>query len=154
VDGRRPFLVHPGIAGNFLDLYRPAHIPDRSLGGIGAVNILALDQGTSATKALVVRAEGTIAAMAERPVRSDSRAPGHVEIDPAELLASVRDAGRAALDEAAEPVGAVALANQGETVLAWDRATGLPLSRCLVWQDRRAVEVCGTPARAGSARPG
>jgi glycerol kinase len=110
--------------------------------GPGEVNILALDQGTSATKALVVRADGTIAAMAERPVRSDSPEPGHVEIDPAELLASVLDAGRAALEEAGEPVGGVALANQGETVLAWDRATGRPLSRCLVWQDRRAVEVC------------
>ncbi len=105
-------------------------------------SVLALDQGTSATKALVVRADGTIAGAAERPVRSESPAPGHVEIDPGELLASVLDAGRAALDEAAEPVGAVALANQGETVLAWDRATGRPLSRCLVWQDRRAVEVC------------
>lgn len=106
------------------------------------MNILALDQGTSATKALVVRDDGTVAASAERPVRSHSPAPGHVEIDPGELLASVLDAGRAALEEAAEPVGGIALANQGETVLAWDRATGRPLSRCLVWQDRRAVEVC------------
>jgi len=106
------------------------------------VHILALDQGTSATKALVVRDDGTIAATAERPVRSGSPEPGHVEIDPGELLASVLDAGRAALEEADAPVGGVALANQGETVLAWDRLTGRPLSRCLVWQDRRATEVC------------
>lgn len=106
------------------------------------MNVLALDQGTSATKALVVRPDGTVAGAAERPVRSASPAPGHVEIDPGELLASVLAAGRAALAEAGEPVGAVALANQGETVLAWDRATGEPLSHCLVWQDRRAAEVC------------
>lgn len=106
------------------------------------MNILALDQGTSATKALVVRPDGTVAGEAERPVRSASPVPGAVEIDPGELFASVLDAGRAALAEAGEPVDGVALANQGETVLAWDRTSGRPLSHCLVWQDRRAAEVC------------
>jgi glycerol kinase len=106
------------------------------------VTVLAIDQGTSATKALVVRPDGTIAGEAERPLRTTSPSPGQVEVDPGELLGSVIDAGRAALAEAGgvRP-DVVALANQGETVLAWDRATGRPLSQCLVWQDRRAVEV-------------
>ncbi|MGH3373775.1 MAG: FGGY family carbohydrate kinase, partial [Actinoallomurus sp.] len=107
------------------------------------MTVLAIDQGTSATKALVVRPDGTLAGQAERPFRTVSPSPGQVEVDPLDLLDSVLSAGRAALDEAGGPrPGVVALANQGETVLAWDRATGRPLSRCLVWQDRRAVEVC------------
>lgn len=102
--------------------------------------ILAIDQGTSATKALLVRPDGTVAGEAERPLRTTSPEPGRVELDPSDLLDSVLEAGRAALAGARPDV--VALANQGETVLAWDRATGRPLSPCLVWQDRRAASVC------------
>jgi glycerol kinase len=78
----------------------------------------------------------------EVPVATRSVADGGVEADPEELFGSVVAAGNAALAAAGAPAGAVALANQGETVLAWDRATGTPLSPAIVWQDRRAAAVC------------
>ncbi|MFJ4621988.1 FGGY family carbohydrate kinase [Streptomyces sp. NPDC088812] len=104
--------------------------------------ILAIDQGTSGTKAVVVDAEDGIVALAEEPLRPAYLSGGGVEQDPRALLDSVLDAGRRAVREAGRPVAAVALANQGETVLAWDRTTGAPLSTALVWQDRRAESVC------------
>jgi glycerol kinase len=75
-------------------------------------------------------------------VRPDYLPDGRVEQDPTELLDSVITAGRAALDGVG-PVDAVALANQGETVLSWDRETGRPLSTAIVWQDGRASDICG-----------
>ncbi|GHE48463.1 carbohydrate kinase [Streptomyces longispororuber] len=104
--------------------------------------VLAVDQGTSGTKALVVCPERGVIASAEAPVRPRHLPGGLVEVAPGELLASVLDAGRAALARAGEPVVAVGLANQGETVLAWDPASGEPLTEALVWQDRRAEPVC------------
>ncbi|GAY16740.1 carbohydrate kinase [Mycobacterium sp. shizuoka-1] len=65
-----------------------------------------------------------------------------MEQDPDELLTSVLEAGRAALAQAARPVAAVSLANQGETVLAWDPDTGRPLTQAIVWQDSRAEQLC------------
>ncbi|GAA0391933.1 FGGY family carbohydrate kinase [Microbispora corallina] len=111
--------------------------------------VLAIDQGTSGTKAVVAAPGGEILALAEEPVRPSYLPGGRVEQDPAELLASVLTAGRRAVEAAGRPVGAVSLANQGETVLAWDPATGRPLSTALVWQDRRAEDVCA--ALAGHA---
>jgi glycerol kinase len=106
------------------------------------VNILALDQGTSATKALLVGPGGEVLGRGEVPVRTRSVGGAGVEADPEELLESVLAAGAAALAAAGAPAHAVALANQGETVLAWDRATGTPLTPAIVWQDRRAASVC------------
>ena len=106
------------------------------------MNILAIDQGTSATKALLVDPGGAVLGAAEVPVHPYSLPGGGVEQDPAELLESVLAAGHAALAAARAPAHALALANQGETVLAWDRASGRPLSQAVVWQDRRAEAVC------------
>lgn len=113
------------------------------------MHILAIDQGTSGTKAIVTGAGGVVLAIAEEPLRPVYLPGGAVEQDPLALLDSVLTAGRRAVAEAAVPLDAVALANQGETVLAWDRATGAPLTPAIVWQDRRAESVCA--ARAGSA---
>ncbi|WP_283136298.1 FGGY family carbohydrate kinase [Rhizohabitans arisaemae] len=104
--------------------------------------VLALDQGTSSTKALLVDSGGTVLAEVDRPVSVVAPAPGAVEVDPMSLLTSVLEAGREAVARAGVRPGAVALANQGETVLAWDRADGRPLSPGIVWQDRRAAVVC------------
>ncbi|MFI6879845.1 FGGY family carbohydrate kinase [Streptomyces sp. NPDC050400] len=104
--------------------------------------VLAVDQGTSATKALVVCPERGVIGAATAPVRPRHLPGGRVEVDPAELLGSVLDAGGRALAEAGEPVVAAGLANQGETVLAWDPATGTPLTDAIVWQDRRAAGIC------------
>ena len=106
------------------------------------MNVLAIDQGTSATKALVVAPDGAVLGMAEVAVHPRVVAGEGVEQDPEELWHSVVSAGRAALDDAGVSAGAVGLANQGETVLAWNRASGRPLSTALSWQDRRARGVC------------
>ncbi|MFB7508162.1 FGGY family carbohydrate kinase [Streptomyces broussonetiae] len=104
--------------------------------------VLAVDQGTSGSKALVVCPERGVLATGFAEVRPRYLPGGLVEVDPAELFDSVVAAGRQALAEAGEPVVALGLANQGETVLAWDPATGRPLTDALVWQDRRAETVC------------
>ena len=104
--------------------------------------VLAVDQGTSGTKALVLCPERGVIGTGTAPVRPRYLPGGLVEVDPRELYDSVVAAGRAALAEAGTPVAAVGLANQGETVLAWDPATGEPLTDALVWQDRRAASVC------------
>lgn len=111
-------------------------------------NILAIDQGTSGTKAVVVCPERGIIGSGEAVVRPRYGAGGSVEQDPAELLDSVLQAGRRAVEAAGEPVAAVGLANQGETVLAWDRATGAPLTDAVVWQDRRSQSLCDELAPA------
>ena len=104
--------------------------------------VLAVDQGTSGTKALVVCPARGVIGTGFAPVSPRHGPGGRVEVDPAELLTSVVDAGRRALADAGEPVEAFGLANQGETVLAWDPSTGEPLTGAIVWQDRRAEPLC------------
>ncbi|MFF7277902.1 FGGY family carbohydrate kinase [Streptomyces griseorubiginosus] len=104
--------------------------------------VLAVDQGTSGTKALVICPERGVIGTGFAEVRPRHLPGGLVEVDPAQLHDSVVEAGARALAEAGEPVTALGLANQGETVLAWDPATGRPLTDALVWQDRRADSVC------------
>ena len=104
--------------------------------------VLAVDQGTSGTKALVICPERGVIGTGFVSVGTRRLAGGLVEADPEELYDSVIVAGRRALAEADEPVTALGLANQGETVLAWDPDTGMPLTDALVWQDRRAESVC------------
>ncbi|MET8771809.1 FGGY family carbohydrate kinase [Streptomyces sp. NPDC004658] len=104
--------------------------------------VLAVDQGTSGTKALVVCPERGVLGTGFAEVRPRHLPGGLVEVDPVRLYDSVVEAGRRALAEAGEDVVALGLANQGETVLAWDPDTGRPLTDALVWQDRRAETVC------------
>jgi glycerol kinase len=115
------------------------------------VNILAIDQGTSATKALLVGPGQQVLGTGEAPVRNQASGDA-VEVDPEELYSSVLAAGQAALNAAGgAPADAMALANQGETVLAWDSGTGRPLTRAISWQDRRSATVC-TRMHADSGR--
>ena len=102
--------------------------------------ILALDQGTSGSKALVVDDDG-IHAVVEKPIHPRYLPGGAVEQDPMELYASLIDAGREAVEQAGKPIDGVSLANQCETVLAWDPDTSEPLTPCIVWQDRRAESI-------------
>jgi glycerol kinase len=104
------------------------------------MHVLAIDQGTSSTKALVV-SDGNVIAQSNAPVHPQPGAQGAVEQDPNELLQSIVEAGRAALASAAGQVDVVGIANQGETVLRWDYQTGRPLGPALSWQDRRAAKI-------------
>jgi glycerol kinase len=121
------------------------------------VTVLAIDQGTSGTKAIVVDPQDGVVGLAEIEVHPRYLDGGGVEVDPEELWNSVLEAGRAAVARAGRAVDAVSLANQGETVLAWDPATGRPMTAAVVWQDRRAEAVCrelGPHADALAARTG
>ena len=102
--------------------------------------VLAIDQGTSGTKALVL--EGAeVVALAEQELRPRYGDDGEVEQDPEALWRSVVDAGEQALASAGRRPTCLGLANQGESVLAWDPATGEPLTDIIVWQDKRASSV-------------
>ncbi|HLH65651.1 MAG TPA: FGGY family carbohydrate kinase [Solirubrobacteraceae bacterium] len=103
------------------------------------MNVLAIDQGTSATKAIVVDERGTVLGRSSVRVHPRAGAAGEVLQDAQELLESVLSAGRAALRDAGVRVDAVGLGNQGETVVAWDRADGRPLAPALSWQDRQSA---------------
>ena len=104
--------------------------------------VLAIDQGTSATKAMVVGDGGDVLGFAEVGVNPRYLGDGKVEQDPEELWNSVVVAGRQALEGSPQPVTAVGFANQGETVLAWDPSDGTVRSTALSWQDRRGQVIC------------
>ena len=107
------------------------------------MTVLAIDQGTSATKAVVVDDGGAVLSLAEASIQLVATGDGAVELDPEELWASVIAAADEALAAAGNPeLAAIGLANQGETVMAWDRSTGTPIGPAIVWQDRRAQVVC------------
>ena len=107
------------------------------------MTVLAIDQGTSATKAVVVAADGAVLSLAEASIQVVATPGGAVELDPEELWASVLTAGAEAMAAAGNPsLTAIGLANQGETVVAWDRSTGLPKGPAIVWQDRRSEVIC------------
>jgi glycerol kinase len=107
------------------------------------VTVLAIDQGTSATKAVVVAGDGEVLSLAEASIRVVAAPDGAVELDPEELWQSVLAAGREAMAAAGDPtLTAIGLANQGETVMAWDRTTGAPTGPAIVWQDRRSEVIC------------
>ena len=103
-------------------------------------HVLAIDQGTSATKAVVASVDGPVIDV-DVPVEGTSYDDPRVEQDAMSLLDSIVRAGRAALRAWGSPVAAVGLGNQGETVLAWDTRTGEPLGPALSWQDRRSSTI-------------
>ncbi|MDO5025228.1 MAG: FGGY family carbohydrate kinase [Trueperella sp.] len=102
--------------------------------------ILALDQGTSGSKAIVVDDQG-VHAVVEKSIYPDYISEMAIEQDPEELYQSIIEVGKAAIEKAGVPIEGISLANQGETILAWDPETGEPLSRCISWQDRRSKVV-------------
>ncbi|HXG03216.1 MAG TPA: glycerol kinase GlpK [Candidatus Binatia bacterium] len=107
--------------------------------------VLALDQGTSGSTALVVDVEGRVRARGYAELPQHYPRPGWVEHDPEEIWSTVERAARAALAEARVSGGEVAalgITNQRETTVLWDRATGKPVHRAIVWQCRRTAPLC------------
>src|SRR5262245_63586122 len=107
--------------------------------------ILALDQGTTGSTALVVGADGAVLGRGYRELPQYYPQPGWVEHEPAELWATQLDAARAALAAARvapRDVAAIGITNQRETTLLWDRRTGVPVHRAIVWQCRRSAPIC------------
>ncbi len=115
-------------------------------------HILALDQGTTSSRAIVFTDTGTIAGAAQQELTQFFPSPGHVEHDPEEIWTSQLATARRALAEARvspDDVAAVGITNQRETVVLWERASGRPLHRAIVWQDRRTVNELEGLRRAG-----
>ncbi len=110
--------------------------------GPAVSSVLALDQGTTGSTALVVADDGRILGKAYREFTQHFPAPGMVEHDPEEIWTVTLATGRDAVRAAGETPAAIGITNQRETVVVWDRATGRPLHRALVWQDRRTAARC------------
>ncbi len=113
---------------------------------------IAVDAGTTGVRALVVDERASVVDLAYRELTQHFPRPGRVEHDAAEIWRAVRDtlaevAGR--LADAGRVARAIGVTNQRETVVAWDRSTGEPLHRALVWQDRRTAERCAELRDAG-----
>ena len=113
---------------------------------VSVTTVLAIDQRVARTTAAVVDGAGNVLGRSERTLDLRTLPGGRVEQMPREVLGSVVDAGRAAVADAGVPIDVVALAPEGESVLAWDRDTGRPLSNLIVRPDRRAEEVRGSLA--------
>jgi glycerol kinase len=114
--------------------------------------ILALDQGTTSSRAIVFDQAGNTVAKAQREHRQIFPQPGWVEHDPMEIWHSQIGVAREALAIAnlsAEQIAAIGITNQRETVVLWDRSTGLPVHNAIVWQDRRTAGFCDQLKRDG-----
>ena len=111
--------------------------------------LLAIDQGTTSSRAIVFDACGAIRAVARRELTQHYPAGGRVEHDPAELWSTTLAVTREALATAGGAVAAIGITNQRETTVVWDRATGVPIHRAIVWQDRRTAAHCRTLREAG-----
>ncbi len=104
--------------------------------------ILALDQGTTGSTALMVDANGRIAGRGYREITQHYPQPGWVEHDPSELVVHTVEAARDAIAQAGAVPVAIGITNQRETVVIWDRKTGRAIGRAIVWQDRRTARRC------------
>lgn len=107
--------------------------------------ILAIDQGTTSSRAIVFRTDDSIAAQAQRAIPQIYPANGWVEHDPEEIWQSVLAVSREALAAAGAAgldVRGIGIANQRETTLVWERDTGRPIANAIVWQDRRTAVAC------------
>lgn len=117
----------------------------------GEPAVLAIDQGTTGTTALVVSRNGRVVAQSYSELTQHFPAPGWVEHDPLEIWEMTRSVTREALDSANGEVRVegVGITNQRETVVLWDRETLEPIHRAIVWQDRRTAPICAELKYAG-----
>ena len=107
------------------------------------MTILAMDQGTTSSRALVFRDDLTVQATAQHEFPQHFPRSGWVEHEPGDIWTSSAGTARAAIEKAGAPrIDAIGITNQRETVVIWDRNTGEPIHRAIVWQDRRTAEIC------------
>jgi glycerol kinase len=114
--------------------------------------LLAIDQGTTSTRAILFDAALAPVARAQQELTQVYPAPGWVEHDPEEIWATTLATVRAAMAEAqatARDIAAIGITNQRETTIVWDRATGRPIHNAIVWQDRRTADACADLRQAG-----
>ena len=107
--------------------------------------IIALDQGTSSSRAIVFDHEGNALSVSQKEFTQHFPQPGWVEHDPMEIWATesgVMMEAVAALRAEPDEIAAIGITNQRETTVVWDAATGKPICNAIVWQDRRTSEFC------------
>ena len=107
--------------------------------------ILALDQGTTSSRAIVFDQAGSIVAVAQKEFPQIFPKPGWVEHNPRDIWATQAGVAAEVLQKAsvkATDVAAIGITNQRETTLVWDRKTGQPVCNAIVWQDRRTADIC------------
>jgi glycerol kinase len=117
--------------------------------------ILALDQGTTSSRAIVFDQSGSVLSVAQQEFRQIFPQPGWVEHDAQEIWATQSNVAAEALNKArltANDVAAIGITNQRETTVVWDRATGRPICNAIVWQDRRTAAACDRLKAAGFAK--
>jgi glycerol kinase len=108
-------------------------------------HVLALDQGTTGSTALVIDADGRVVGRGYAELPQHFPRPGWVEHDPEEIWSTIERSARVALAEAGVAGGelaAIGITNQRETTIVWERATGAPIHRAIVWQCRRTASLC------------
>jgi glycerol kinase len=113
--------------------------------------ILVLDEGTTSTRAMLFASDGVLVASAQEPLTQHYPQAGWVEHDPHEIWDKTLACAQALLPKAggAASIACIGITNQRETVVAWDRATGEPLTNAIVWQDRRTEPYCAQLREAG-----
>ena len=114
--------------------------------------ILAIDQGTTSTRAILFDADHRIQALAQREFEQHFPASGWVEHDPEDIWDSTIATCQEAMEKChvtARDIAAIGITNQRETTVVWNRETGKPLHRAIVWQDRRTADICSTLKQAG-----
>ncbi len=115
--------------------------------------VLALDQGTTSSRAILFDEEARAVASAQREFRQIFPQPGWVEHDPNEIFTTQRETAREAVRNVdLKSVMAVGITNQRETTIVWDRQTGEPIHNAIVWQDRRTAPLCAALKEAGAER--
>ena len=117
-------------------------------------HILALDQGTTSSRAIVFSDAGEIVSVAQQEYEQIFPKPGWVEHNPNDIWNSQLSVAREALEKAdlkASDISAIGITNQRETVVFWNRETGEPIHNAIVWQDRRTAEYCSSLEEAGHA---
>jgi glycerol kinase len=118
--------------------------------------ILALDQGTTSSRALLFDESGAIRTVAQREFEQIFPQPGWVEHNPEHIVSSQIAVAREALEKAsasAKDIAGIGIANQRETTLLWNRDTGQPIHNAIVWQDRRTADFCERLRNAGHSQP-
>ncbi|MCK9984550.1 MAG: glycerol kinase [Azoarcus sp.] len=116
--------------------------------------LLALDQGTTSSRAMVFDGDGRVRGVAQKAFAQSFPQPGWVEHDPDEILTSQLDCARAALADAGigtRDLAALGITNQRETTILWERSSGRALAPAIVWQDRRTAAECDRLRAAGHA---
>jgi glycerol kinase len=107
-----------------------------------STNVLAIDQGTTSTRAILFDADGRAQSAAQIELTQLYPRPGWVEHDPEEIWRSVVSTCGEAIAAADGPIAAIGITNQRETTVLWERATGRPVHNAIVWQDRRTAQLC------------